>query len=94
MPYIVSRREKVIPYDIVLSHKERWMYRNPKKPSEKLPSAKFTKKLYSVKSTCVIITSRFPYFASSYLEIPTKVREALKDAHMKLLQVELGHNDK
>ena len=63
-----------------------------KKPSEKLPSAKFTKKFYCVKSTCV--TSRFPYFDSSYLEIPTKVREALKDAHMKLLQVELGHNEK
>ena len=86
------RRKKVIPYDIVLSHEERWMYPNPKKPSEKLPSAKFTKKFYCVKSTCV--TSRFPYFDSSYLEIPTKVREALKDAHMKLLQVELGHNEK
>ena len=68
------------------------MYPNPKKPSEKLSSAKFTKKFYYVKSTCV--TSRFPYFASSCLEIPTKVREALKDAHMKLLQVELGHNEK
>ena len=68
------------------------MYRNPKKPSEKLPSAKFTKTLYSVKSTCV--ASRFPYFASSYLEISTKVREALEDAHMKLLQVELGHSEK
>ena len=66
------------------------MYPNPKKPSEKLPSSKFTKKLYCVKSTCV--TSRFPYFASSYLDIPTKVREALKDAHIKLFQVELGHN--
>ena len=68
------------------------MYPNPRKPSEKLPSAKFTKKLYCLKSTCV--TSRFPFFALSYLEIPTKVREALKDTHMKLLQVELGHNEK
>ena len=67
------------------------MYPNPKKPSEKLPSAKFTKKFY-YQSTCV--ASRFPYFDSSYLEIPTKVREALKDAHMKLLQVELGHSEK
>ena len=66
------------------------MYPNPKKPSEKLPSAKFTKTFYCIKSTCV--TSRFPYFDSSYLEIPTKVKEALKDAYMKLLQVELGHN--
>ena len=67
------------------------MYPNPKKLSEKLPSAKFTKKFYSAKSTRV--TSRFPYFASSYLEIPINVREALKDAHMKLLQVELDHNE-
>ena len=57
-----------------------------KKTSEKQPSAKFTKRFYCVKSTCV--TSRFPYFDLSYSEIPTKVREALKDAHMKLLQVE------
>ena len=48
----------------------------PKKPSEKQPSAKFTKKFYCVKSTSA--ASRFPYFDLSYLEIPTKVREALK----------------
>ena len=68
------------------------MYPNPKKPSEKLPSAKFKKKFYCVKSTCV--ASRFIYFDSSYLEIPTKVREAFKNAHMKLLQVELGISEK
>ena len=65
------------------------MYPNPKKPSEKPPSAK---KFYCVKSTCV--ASQFPYFDSSYLEIPTKVMEALKNARVKLLQVELGHSGK
>ena len=32
-------RKKVIPYDIVLSHEERWMYPIPQKTSEKLPCA-------------------------------------------------------
>ena len=85
-------RKQVIPYNIVLSHEERWMYPNPQKTSEKLPAAKFTKKFYCAKSICV--ASRFPYFDSTYLEIPTKVREALKDAHMKLIQVELRHSEK
>ena len=65
------RPKKVIPYDIVLSHEERWMYPNPKKPSVKLPSAKFTETFYCVKSTCV--TSRFPYFDSPYLRSQLKL---------------------
>lgn len=32
---------------------------------------------------------RFPYFNSTYLEIPEEVRVNLKEAHKKLIQEEL-----
>ena len=64
----------------------------PEKTEWEAAICKIHKEVLLCKSTCV--TSRFPYFDSSYLEIPTKVREALKDAQMKLLQVERGHHEK
>ena len=85
------RRKTVIPFDIVLSHEEKWMYPDPKKQGEKLPSARFTTKFYCVKRSCIF--SRFPYFDSSYLEIPAEVYPGLKDAHRNLLKSELDYNE-
>ena len=38
-----QRRQQIVPFDIILSHQEKWMYPSPTDPEIKLPSAKFTK---------------------------------------------------
>ena len=80
------RRQKIVPYNIVLSHEERWMY-----PAQgiKLPSAKYTKKFYCVKRSC--ITKRFPYFHPSFIEIPEEVKVDLRDSHLEILREELDY---
>ena len=57
---IASEAKNIVPYNIVLSHEERWMYPAPNAPGIKLPSPKYTRKFYCVKRSC--ITKRFPYF--------------------------------
>lgn len=34
------RRKQIIPYDVILSHEEKWSYPDPKQPGCKLPSTK------------------------------------------------------
>ena len=77
------------PFDIVLSHEERWLYPDPNNPGVKLTSGKFTNKHYCVKRSC--IRRRFPYFDSSYLEIPAEIGPRLRDAHKNLMKVKLDY---
>ena len=73
------RRKPVIPFDIVLSHEEKWMYPDANNPGEKLPSSKYTTKFYCVDARCV--KARFPYFETKlYLETKS-VEQKLKDSH-------------
>ena len=51
-------------------------------------ATKYTKKDYCVRR--VSILRRFPYFDSSYIEIPAEVASGLRDAHKKLMSTELG----
>lgn len=82
------RRKIVIPFDIVLSHEEKWMYPDANNPGMKLPSPRYTTKFYCVDGRCV--TARFPYFDPTvYLEI-SSVEHRLKDSHRGLLKKELG----
>ena len=76
----------IVPYDIALSHKERWKYYNNEK-KEYLPSphGKTTTKFYCIKGDCIL--KRFPYFREELLEISDSVE--LKDSHKKLLRDEL-----
>ena len=75
------RRKNVIPFDIVLSHEEKWMYPDANNPGEKLPSSKYTTKFYCVDSRC--IKARFPYFEPKlYLETKL-VEQRLKESHIK-----------
>lgn len=61
-------RLPVAPYDIVLSHKERWMYRNPTKPTEFVDSGnRETTKYYHIRRECVF--PRFPYFSAAFFKI-------------------------
>ena len=77
------RRKKIIPYDVVLSHEEKWSYPDPKEPGRKLPSTKYTTKYYCVNGTCV--KSRFPYYDPSLLQIPPEVNSRLQRSHFDLL---------
>ena len=81
------RRQKIVPYDIVLSHEEKWMYPDPTKPNRKLQSAKYAVKFYCVKRSC--IKERFPYYDSSLMQIPIDVQGRLRESHQNLLAEEL-----
>ena len=82
----------IIPFNIVLSHKERWEYlnRNRSSPSEpkflKSPPNKTTTRFYCVQKACIY--KRFPYFQSNLLKVPDNM--LLKDSHKKLIRDELG----
>ena len=73
------------------THQEKWMYPSPTDPKTKLPSAKFTTKYNCVKRDC--ITSRFPYFHSSFINIPSDVLSRLRQSHLNLLEVELDYQE-
>ena len=81
------RRQKIIPYDVVLSHEEKWAYPDPKQPGHKLPSTKYTTKYYCIKGSC--IKTRFPYYDASLLHIPPEANSRLQRSHFDLLSREL-----
>lgn len=81
----------IMPFDIVLKHKERWMYPNRgKKDNEPAylpsPGNKTTTRYYCINRVCIY--KRFPYFKSELLEIPSEVQ--LKESHRKLFVDNLG----
>ena len=84
------RRQKITPFDIVLSHEEKWLYPAPDDPCCKLPSARLTTKFYCVKKSC--IETRFPYFDPSLLQIYTEAHSRLQKSHFDLLEDELQYN--
>ena len=80
----------VIPFDVVLSHMERWIYKNPDKSSDQkflvsAPGSK-TKRYYCIKQECIF--KRFPYFRGELLQIPEGME--LKFGHKKLLREQLN----
>lgn len=82
------RRTKIIPFDIVLAHEERWMYPDPKDKTKWVPSATTTTKYYCIRRSCVM--ERFPYFNASFLKIPPLTKESLQISHFNILEEELG----
>lgn len=84
------RRTMIAPFNLVLSHAEKWLYPDRTNPGNKLLSGKYTTKYYCIRRNCIM--SRFPYFNSSYLEIPDEVRVNLKESHKILLKEELDHS--
>ena len=83
------------PFDIALSHRERWQYLNRntsgKDEPKYLPSprGKMTLRYYCIHDNCIF--KRFPYFRSELLEIPGDI--ILKESHRKLLREQLSVND-
>ncbi len=82
------RRKKTPPFDIVLSHKEKWLYTD-KEDGRKKKSAYFTIKYYCIRRSC--ITTRFPYFDSSYIEISEACWDKMEQLHLDLLRDELDY---
>ena len=85
------RRKKIIPFDVILSHEEKWYYPDKHHPGRKLPSTKHTTKYYCVKGSC--IKKRFPYYDSSLLEIPPEARSRLQQSHFDLLRREIDSDE-
>ena len=83
------RRTKILPFDIVLGHEERWMYPDQKDKTKWVPSATTTTKYYCIRKNCIM--QRFPYFNVSFLEVPPTTKENLQISHFKLLEEELGY---
>ena len=79
-----------MPFDVVLSHEEKWCYPDPVQPGRKRPSTKYTTKYYCVKSSC--IKTRFPYYDSKLLQIPPEARSRLQKSHFELLQGEIDYD--
>jgi hypothetical protein len=84
----------IVPYDIVLSHQERWMRPNDQRQSAAdpthVPSSKnqLTTKYVCVKEGCVY--GRYPYFRRELLLIPDDVN--LQQSHKALIERELKIN--
>lgn len=83
------RRTKIIPFDIVLAHEERWMYPDQRDKTKWLPSAKTTTKYYCVRKSCIM--ERFPYFNASFLVIPPEKKASLLRSHLNLLDKEFNY---
>ena len=83
------RRIVLSPFDIVLSHKERWIYWKQDENANKR-SAKFTTKYYCVNASCIL--GRFHYFtAAEFLEVPDSVKKRLHLSHIEALKEQLGY---
>ena len=79
---------KVIPFDIIFSHKERWKFPVNGDWSNCRPSRQETLRYYHATNKCQ--TNRFPYFSVDYVEIPNDVKGSLQDSHKKYLTSEFG----
>ena len=81
-------RKKVIPFDVIFSYRERWMYPSNGDWSNCKPSQRKTVRYYHASMKCLI--SRFPYFTADYIRIPSDVEESLCDSHKNYLANEFG----
>lgn len=81
-------RKKVIPFDVIFSHKERWMYPIKGDWSNSKPCQRGTVRYYHASKKC--LTSRFPYFSLEYIHIPSDVKKSLRDSHKTYLSHEFG----
>ena len=76
------------PFDIVLSHKEKWTYSTKEEPNKRQISSKYTTKYYCVQASCIFW--RFDYFNASLVKVDDEIRHRLCSSHKELLKHELG----
>ena len=81
-------RKKVIPFDVIFSHKERWMYPVNGDWSNCRPPQQETVRYYHASMKCLL--TRFPYFTADYISTPSDVKESLQDSHKSYLANKFG----
>ena len=81
----------IVPIDIVVAHRERWMSMNRNRTSDTKPlyipssAKKLTTKYYYIRRNCIY--NRFPYFTSQLIKIDDGV--ILLDSHKKMIKEQL-----
>ena len=76
------------PFDICLSHEERWKYPIRESPGMKGISSTYTKKYYCIKKICIL--ERFPYFVPGL--VSNECNLILNEQHKRILTEELNVN--
>ena len=81
----------IVPFDIVVAHRERWMSMNRNRTSDTKPlyipssAKKLTTKYYYIRRNCIY--NRFPYFTSQLIKIDDGV--ILLDSRKKIIKEQL-----
>ena len=75
----ICHRQKVIPFDLVFSHKEQHYFPLHGDWKNKQASNKESTRYHHAESKCIM--PRFPYFTNDYIEIPSEVRNSLQESH-------------
>ena len=75
----ICHRQKVIPFDLVFSHKEQHYFPLHGDWKNKQASNKESTRYYHAESKCIM--PRFSYFTNDYIEIPSEVRNSLQESH-------------
>jgi len=83
-------KKKTIPFDVIFSHKERWMYPINGDWANCRPSNRETVRYYHAAKKCLM--GRFPYFSEEYIHIPGDVKDSLRDSHKTYLTSEFELN--
>lgn len=81
-------RKKVVPFDVIFAHNERYFFPLKGDWSNKRASAKEATRYYHPTKACLL--QRFPYFTVDFVEIPQHIRMALRESHKIYLRKELG----
>ena len=69
-------RQKIVPFDLVFSHKERYYFPLHGDWKNKQASNKESTCYFHADPKCIM--PRFPYFSNHYIEIPSEVRNSLQ----------------
>ena len=69
-------RQKIVPFDLVFSHKERYYFPLHGDWKNKQASNKESTRYFHADPKCIM--PRFPYFSNHYIQIPSEVRNSLQ----------------
>ena len=85
------RRQRHLPFDLVLEHKERWYFPKEGDWKNKVATNKEAKHFYHPNmEKC--LKPRFPYISSNYIQIPEDTLANLHKSHKELLRREFQIN--
>ena len=84
-----SHRQRHVPFDLVLEHKERWYFPKEGDWNNKVPTNKEGKRFYHPNlQKC--LKPRFPYITSQYIKVPEETIGKLQESHKELLRREFN----